>query len=142
MSRGDPVRAGTGRLRAIALALLLLVVVDEAFAAGLGRLFLTPAQRTALELRRRLDVPAASSDAGPLRLDGVVHRSDGRVTIWINGHPQRDDAIGPGAGSAAFTAPSGQPDRIHVRIGETSAVSLRVGETLRPALPTAESERR
>lgn len=124
-------------LRAIAFS-LLLVAGEASCADRLGRLFLTPEQRTALELRRRLGVPAPSRETGPLRLDGVIRRNEGvgngRVTIWINGRPQRDDAIGLAAG---FRVPAGgrQPDRIALSAGHGSPVSLRVGETLRPATP-------
>lgn len=131
----DATRTHRRCLRAIACS-LLLIAGEASCADRLGRLFLTPEQRTALELRRRLGVPAASRDAGSLRLDGVIRRNDGagngRATIWINGHPQRDDAIGPGAG---FKVSAARPDRIDLSVGNGSPVSLRVGETLRPAVP-------
>jgi len=64
-----------------------------------GRLFYTPAQRAQLEaLRTRSGVtqpgsmqPGAPDSApAPLRYDGMVIRSDGRTTRWVDGKPQRD----------------------------------------------------
>lgn len=60
-----------------------------------GRLFYTPAQRAQLESARNRDAatPAGlqrkgASATGPQRLDGVLIRSDGRTTHWVNGRPQ------------------------------------------------------
>ena len=60
-----------------------------------GRLFYTPAQRAQLESARSRDAatPAGlqrkgASATGPQRLDGVLIRSDGRTTHWVNGRPQ------------------------------------------------------
>lgn len=64
-----------------------------------GRLFFTPAQRAQLEaLRARSGVTqpglgqsgAPANTPAPLRYDGVVIRSDGRTTRWIDGQAQRD----------------------------------------------------
>ncbi|HQS82734.1 MAG TPA: hypothetical protein PKV42_09760 [Thiobacillus sp.] len=67
--------------------------------AGPGRLFFTPAQRAELERVRAAPAPraqAAQSDQdAPLRFDGVVVRSDGKSTRWVNGRAQLG-ATGPG----------------------------------------------
>lgn len=63
-----------------------------------GRLFFTPTQRAQLEAARARNVapPApgqqTSSDSAPapLRYDGVVVRSDGKTTRWVDGKAQRD----------------------------------------------------
>ena len=63
-----------------------------------GRLFFTPAQRAQLEAARaRNATPSGpgqplSTDSvpAPLRYDGVVIRSDGSTTRWIDGKAQRD----------------------------------------------------
>lgn len=65
-----------------------------------GRLFFTPAQRAQLEAARTRNatpsgpghsVPTDSAPA-PLRYDGVVIRSDGPTTRWVDGKPQHDGA--------------------------------------------------
>lgn len=58
-----------------------------------GRLFYTPAQRAQLEQARARNpagraVDMKDADRGaPLRYDGVLIRSDGRTTHWIDGRP-------------------------------------------------------
>jgi len=64
-----------------------------------GRLFYTPAQRAQLEsARTQTATPLASqskrglpdSTPPPLRYDGVVIRSDGKTTRWVDGKPRLD----------------------------------------------------
>lgn len=65
-----------------------------------GRLFFTPAERARLEaIRARAPeargpgAPASPDTAPPpLRYDGIVVRSDGRTTRWIDGKAARDGA--------------------------------------------------
>ena len=85
--------------RHLCLVLLLLVAWPATAAdTDLGRLFFTPAERKALEEARkrniRAEVQAAEKPAQPTRpplrsvtLSGVVRRSDGESTVWINGKP-------------------------------------------------------
>jgi hypothetical protein len=68
-----------------------------AAAADPGRLFFTPAQRAQLEAARARHAQpesgkqATSDDApAPLRYDGVVIRSDGKTTRWVDGKAQID----------------------------------------------------
>ncbi|HEX5675377.1 MAG TPA: hypothetical protein VFX83_08350 [Azonexus sp.] len=58
-----------------------------------GRLFYTPAQRAQLEAARVRNVTQdrhAAPDVAPppMRFDGMVIRSDGKGTRWVNGQPQ------------------------------------------------------
>ena len=60
----------------------------------LGRLLLTPEQRAALDVARRNKIRAdATHKAKPapaerdVTLNGVVKRSDGESTVWVNGRP-------------------------------------------------------
>lgn len=66
-----------------------------------GRLFYTPAQRAQLEsARTRTATPhtrqskrdSPDSTPPPLRFDGMVIRSDGKTTRWVDGKPQLDGA--------------------------------------------------
>jgi hypothetical protein len=82
-----------GRLAAIlGLLLATLGAGSASLAADLGRLFYTPAQRAELEAARARNAtqasPAAPAIVHPQRFDGVVIRSDGASTSWINGRPQ------------------------------------------------------
>ena len=65
----------------------------------LGRLFYTPAQRAQLESARTHNIaqragqnPRGSPDdaTAPLRFDGMVIRSDGKTTRWVDGKPRLD----------------------------------------------------
>ncbi|MBT9589637.1 MAG: hypothetical protein IV089_01765 [Thiobacillus sp.] len=58
-----------------------------------GRLFYTPAQRAQLEAARARNVTQvrqAGPAVGPppVRFDGMVIRSDGKTTRWVDGQPQ------------------------------------------------------
>ena len=72
---------------------LLASPASQAEPIELGRLFYTPAQRAQLEsARARNQTQRASpqqrqaiSAPAPLRFDGVVIRSDGKSTRWVNG---------------------------------------------------------
>jgi hypothetical protein len=88
--RGQGVRACTALIFSVSLCLC-----GSGFAAQdvPGRLFYTPAQRTQLEAARARNVTQvrqATPDAGappPIRYDGVVIRSDGNTTRWVDGQP-------------------------------------------------------
>ena len=63
----------------------------------LGRLFYTPVQRAQLESARTRNLTQAAgaskpdgsgSMPPPLRYDGVLIRSDGETTRWVDGKPQ------------------------------------------------------
>ena len=58
-----------------------------------GRLFYTPEQRARLEAARDRNVTQTKEESpsvtpAPLRFDGMVIRSDGKATSWVNGQPQ------------------------------------------------------
>jgi len=85
------------RVRATPMPLLLLAmlgVCGASLAADPGRLFYTPDQRAQLEAARARNITQlkqATPDTGappPVRYDGVVIRSDGKTTRWVDGQPQ------------------------------------------------------
>lgn len=89
---------------------------------GLGRLFRSPQQRAVLdELRRRHARIGHAQEADSVTLQGIVRRSSGRSTIWINGQPHHDRA--PVASFGARSA------RVFVGAGKT--VEVKVGEEVR-----------
>jgi len=94
-------RPGTRRalrgLIASGLAWLSLCIGGPGLAAApeLGRLFYTPAQRAELESARAHHVTqfvGQTKQAPPLRYDGVVIRSDGQTTRWVDGKAQAGTA--------------------------------------------------
>lgn len=91
---------------------------------GLGRLFNTPQQREVLdELRRRHAHISREQTADSIALQGIVRRSSGRNTIWINGQPHTDHA--PVARFGERSA--------HIFVGAGKTVELKVGEEVRLA---------
>ena len=71
------------RLAALALALAAL----GAQAAELGTLFHTPQERERLDRLRRGEPEVVVARRPPALITGIVKRSDGRNTVWIDGKP-------------------------------------------------------
>lgn len=118
--RMRPVRA----LNRLALALLLAACACQARAELQGRLFLTPERRASLEQQRQSQLrEERSAEGDTLSLDGVVRRSSGKNTVWINRRAQHEN------GSATpRRAASARSARLHIDRENTQ--ELRVGETL------------
>ena len=77
----------------LAAAIVLMLGAGTAAGAELGRLFFTPAQRATLDKMRaqNVGVEKTAADTVPapplpqnVTLDGIVRRSDGRNTVWLN----------------------------------------------------------
>lgn len=85
---------------------LLLIMVLALIAPGaawtqpepLGRLFMTPQQRAALDRQRLLNPgfrPDVMESDASQTLNGEVRRSNGRTTRWINGEARWNDTTPP-----------------------------------------------
>lgn len=114
------------------LALLLAAQPPASAAAaddgGLGRLFFTPERRQSLDRQRQLNVhDSPASEDATLTINGVVVRSSGKRTAWINGVAQNEN---DSAAGISVTPKRRDPGRISVRPGETAATEARVGETI------------
>lgn len=103
----------------------------------LGRLFLTPDQRLALEANRAPDALAgdgtpgspasdAPATAGPIFLNGILRRDDGSSVIWMNGR-----RTGPEPHGAVQVRNSHELLIMHAPDG--SAVRLKPGQAWDPA---------
>lgn len=115
---------------ALLLTLAALMLFGSLPAAGepLGRLFLTPERRAALERQRQLNIQAAQTLEGSnVSLDGVVLRSSGRNTVWVNQNPQTERALGTGV-TTSITP--GNPAHAIVTPGDEPPASLKVGEAI------------
>ncbi|HUY03514.1 MAG TPA: hypothetical protein VMV33_09530 [Rhodocyclaceae bacterium] len=121
-----PAAPGT-TLAALAVAVALASTAQPVLASGLGRLFFSPEQRSQLD-RQRNGERQPRADSATLFIDGVVRRSDGATTVWINGVAQREGLPG------IRILPSAQdPSRVTLRIEGGAPVRLRVGEALKRA---------
>jgi hypothetical protein len=119
------------------LAIVLLTHVGAAAGADLGRLFFTPAQRATLDNARkqniRVEIGTDNSDqpqaAAPapqnMSVNGVVRRSDGKSTVWVNNHP----VAGTDAGGIKVV-PGKTGDRVKLTMPDSGrSVDLKVGQT-------------
>ncbi len=114
-----------------AFVLLALCLVADAAAADavLGRLFFTPSQRAVLDAGKSIGGAqrrsAAPRNRGKIFLNGVVRRSDGEATVWINGKPAyKESASGIKVKPSRDDAASAQI----VLPGQRSPLELRVGQ--------------
>jgi len=107
--------------RALALACLALAASGALADDTLGTLFLTPTERARLDALRRGEPPAGATAPSMPRdrqraLTGYVQRSDGRTTVWIDGH--------------AVTVPASQAPKLEPRdVEDTVANAPRIERT-------------
>jgi hypothetical protein len=122
----------------LAGSLLLLWLPPAQAAEDMGRLFLTPEQRAALDARRKArqpDKPAAVAASPTTRVDGYVRRQGANSTIWLNGLPVTESPgtrieAGKG-GQAGVAVPLGDEARsAHARVGQS--VDSATGEVKDP----------
>ena len=131
------------------LALLVALACLQPCAGGadeLGRLFLTPAERAELEALRQVQAAArlapvqpdaAAEPAAPerdqappaaVRFDGIVMRSDGNSTLWINGQNSYDGRVP----ELPVTLRPGAPARLEVQPDGAGTVVLKPGQRWEP----------
>ena len=128
--------------RALLLLLPLACGMAHAQAQGpqLGRLFASPEQRAQLDARRYGPPPADPAlaapppppppPAPPVELNGVVQRSSGRSTVWLNQTPQTEpyNQLGhPGQEK------SGAAGTLTLRLSTGQVVLLKPGQRYDPA---------
>jgi hypothetical protein len=118
-------------IHAFGIALLVTALPSAAQTAedALGRLFFTPERRAVLDRQRQSNIQEARSLQGEtMRLDGVVQRSSGKHTVWINGTPQTEtDAAKSGIG--VIVNPR-DPGKAELLPGEDSGTRMKVGEAI------------
>ena len=130
-------------LTALLALLLLAAPLRSAHAEGsLGRLFFTPERRQHLDQHRQLKLPdPQDAQENPiLTINGVVTRSSGKRTVWINGNAQHESGAhdandniraiperrNPGYLSVR---PSDSPDASDTRAAVGDTVNRSTGET-------------
>lgn len=121
----------TACLRGLLSALLLAAAHAPAVSAEetLGRLFFTPERREALDRQRQLNIQDTRqvNEDPTLTINGMVTRSSGKRTSWINGATQNENEISGGT----IVRPSGQgADKVVVQAGDSPTANARVGETV------------
>lgn len=115
--------------RLLPLTAALLLAADGAFSANLDRLFYTPGERAALDAQRhQRPLPGTGTDT--VTVNGLVARSSGKSTVWVNGAPRHEGE----AGEVEILRRQAAGGRVTVRPPATDrAVDLKVGQTLEEA---------
>ncbi|MDR0439924.1 MAG: hypothetical protein LBI59_02935 [Candidatus Accumulibacter sp.] len=113
-------------------AFLAIAPVSVPAAEALGRLFFTPERRQALDWQRlsggasENDEEISVEEAPVLSVDGVVTRSSGRHTVWINGATW-DDAL---PGGVSIVPERENPGQVIVRSEDGPDVRAKVGNVI------------
>ena len=120
------------------LAVFLIMLPSLAMAAEqtMGRLFFTPEQRARMDLARQqersIKIETEQQENEPpaanITLNGVITRSDGKSTVWINNKEQIGDKAGSGIAVPGRGKPAGQ---ISVIASDAKrSVPLKVGQSI------------
>lgn len=120
------------RLMAGAIGLALLAAGAHAADETLGRLFFTPERRAALERQRQLNIRETQKtiEGAELGVSGIVQRSSGKNTAWVNNAPLDEHSTEAGVRVQVDRA---SPGKATVIAGEETPASLKVGETINRA---------
>lgn len=114
------------------LGLLTLIAAQcpPAQAEGeLGRLFFTPERRQALDRQRQFNIEEKQEvpEDPTLTINGVVTRSSGKRTVWINGVAQNDNETPNGV---AVVPNKKAPGKVIVQSGDSVIGDAKVGENV------------
>ncbi len=100
--------------------------------APMQRLFFSAEKRATLDRQRTQNLQQIRSLQGAtLNLDGMVQRSSGKSTVWINGQPQNENEAARN-GVNVFLSPK-TPGRAQIAPGDESPTPMKVGETINRA---------
>lgn len=109
--------------------LMIAFLPGHAVCAGaepLGRLFFSPDERAMLDRLRQKSGGATLSATEQITLNGIIRRSSGKTTAWINQVPQNENETPQGVAvqqektskpSAVLLLPSGK--RVDLKAGQT-----------------------
>lgn len=123
--------ARTGRLLFLIAGVCLAASDTIGATGGLGRLFFTPERRATLDRQRQFNIQEVRTlEGATVSLDGIVRRSSGKTTVWVNRQPLQDNA---GASGVAVTIAPRDPSRAVVTPGDEAPVNLQVGQSLNRA---------
>ena len=112
----------------VSAAVLLACGGALAEESSIGKLFFTPDRRATLDGQRQLDVQQARVLEGDkLSVDGVVKRSSGKSTVWINGVAHHDRTV---ASEVQPRISDRNPGRVVLQAGDGPPASLRVGQSI------------
>ena len=96
---------------------------------ALGRLFFTPERRQTLDRQRQFNIQEKQEvpEDPTFTIDGVVTRSSGKRTVWLNGVAQNDEETPSGV---TISTTRRQPGKVTIRAEDDSARNASVGDTV------------
>lgn len=94
---------------------------------ALGRLFFTPESRQKLDRQREHNITEHVGEDPVLTINGVVTRSSGKRTAWVNGAAQHERDM---RGGTTVTPNRNDPAQVFVETADAPGASARVGETV------------
>ena len=119
------------RLFAVFSTLLLTgAPCASAFAEeALGRLFFTPERRQTLDRQRQFNIQEKQEvpEDPTFTIDGVVTRSSGKQTVWVNGRAVLEN---DGSLSIGVTPVRKNPGHVLIQSGDSMSTTAKVGETI------------
>ena len=121
------------KLLGVMLVLVLAALPSLSQGESLGRLFFTPDERSNLD-RARLTGIAPEQEGAPaqqlesITLNGIVKRSSGKTTVWVNSAAQHETDLPPGTKRQASKMRLPDFPVLVQKTGKT--VTLKVGQTL------------
>ena len=115
--------------------LLVTVAMLSAFCPAtsaedeLGRLFFTPERRQNLDRQRQLNIQETQQVAEDptFTINGVVARSNGKRTVWVNGVAQNENEL---PGGVLVVPKKKDPGRVVVHTTESLTANAKVGDTV------------
>lgn len=118
------------RLTVLLTSVFLLGLAPLTGAEPLGRLFFSPDERAMLDQQRNKtggdSPPTQAAQTEQVTLNGIVRRSSGKTTAWINQLPQHENETPQGVAvqqektskpSAVLLLPSGK--KVNLKAGQT-----------------------
>jgi hypothetical protein len=128
LTRLDTILAGLLAALALVVAFCTNASAQES-SDELGRLFFTPERRQTLDRQRQLNIQEKQEipEDPTLTIDGVVTRSSGKRTAWVNGVAQNENEMPSGV---KVTPRRKDPGKVVVQANESPAGNARVGGTV------------
>lgn len=113
----------------LACVLIAATVPFPADSEELGRLFFTPERRQTLDQQRQLNIQERKEipEAPTLTINGLVTRSGGKRTVWINGVAQDEKDIGS---DVAVMPNRTNPGKVIVQPDGAPSTKASVGDTI------------
>ena len=113
------------------LILLCAIPAPTLAEDSLGRLFFTPERRQAMDRQRQLNplgtTESASSETPTLTINGIVTRSSGKRTVWINGEAQHEN---DNLGTVHALPDPRHPGQVSIHPDDAPPARAAVGDTV------------